>query len=228
VNDLLLEVDHLVIYVSEGSTSVSVLQEFGLHCSSRRVQRPEQGTASQIIFFENAYLELIWVEDERAVEEYAARTGFDILKRTRWQQTRASPFGVGLRCESGTVDQKQYWAEWMRSHTYINLAAENLARVEEPLCFVIPDSIALTTWLDCSIEAHQQLISHPLGVRTLTGIKITLNSDKELTNAVSLLDRNGIVTIERGTAPLLELTFDSGTKAKILDARPMLPIQLRY
>ena len=228
VNDLLLEVDHLVVYVTEGATSVSVLQEFGLHCSSRRVQRPEQGTASQIIFFENAYLELIWVEDERAVEEYAARTGFDILKRTRWQQTRASPFGVGLRCESGTVDQKQYWAEWMRSHTYINLAAENLASVEEPICFVIPDSIALTTWLDHSLEAHQQLISHPLGVRTLTGIKITLNSDKELTNAVSLLDRNGIVTIERGTAPLLELTFDSGNKAKILDARPMLPIQLRY
>jgi hypothetical protein len=108
------------------------------------------------------------------------------------------------------------------------LAAENLARVEEPICFVIPDSIALTTWLDHSLDAHQQLISHPLGVRTLTGIKITLNSDKELTNAVSLLDCNGIVTIERGTAPLLELTFDSGTKAKILDARPMLPIQLRY
>ena len=228
VNDLLLEVDHLVVYVTEGSTSVSVLQEFGLHCSSRRVQRPEQGTASQIIFFENAYLELIWVEDEQAVEEYAARTGIDILKRTRWQQTRASPFGVGLRCESGTAAQSKYWVEWMRSHTYINLAAENLARVEEPICFVIPDSIALTTWLDRSLEAHQQLISHPLGVRTLTGIKITLNSDKELTNAVSLLDRNGIVTIERGTAPLLELTFDSSTKAKILDARPMLPIQLRY
>lgn len=228
VNDLLLEVDHLVVYVSEGTTSVSVLQEFGLHCSSRRVQRPEQGTASQIIFFENAYLELIWVEDEQAVEEYAARTGIDILKRTRWQQSRASSFGVGLRYASGTADQRKYWVEWMRSHTYINLAAENLASLEEPLCFVIPDSIALTTWLDRSLEAHQQLISHPLGVRTLTGVKITVNSDKELTNSVSLLDRNGIVAIKRGTSPLLELTFDGGAKGKILDARPMLPILLRY
>lgn len=228
VNDLLLEVDHLVVYVSEGSTSVSVLQEFGLHCSSRRVKRPEQGTASQIIFFENAYLELIWVENERAVEEYAARTGIDILRRTRWQHSRASPFGVGLRCESGTADQRKYWVEWMRSRTYINLAAENLAKEEEPICFVIPDSIALTTWLDRSLEAHRQLISHPLGVRTLTGVKITLNSDKELTNAVALLDRNSIVAIERGTTPLLELTFDGGTKGKILNARPMLPILLRY
>lgn len=228
VNDLLLEVDHLVVYVTQGATSVSVLQEFGLHCSSRTVQRPEQGTASQIIFFENAYLELIWIEDEQAVEEYTARTGIDILERTRWQQNRASPFGVGLRCESDTVDQKKYWAEWMRSHIYINLAAENVANVEEPLCFVIPDSIALTTWLDRSLEAHQQLISHPLGVRTLTSVKITINSDKELTNSVSLLERNGIVAIERGIAPLLELTFDGGTKEKILDARPMLPIRLMY
>jgi hypothetical protein len=67
-----------------------------------------------------------------------------------------------------------------------------------------------------------------LGVRTLTGVKITLNSDKELTNAVALLDRNSIVAIERGTTPLLELTFDGGTKGKILNARPMLPILLRY
>lgn len=116
----------------------------------------------------------------------------------------------------------------MRPNLFIHFAAENLASVEEPICFVISDSIALTTWLERSSEVHQQLTSHPLGVKKLIGIKITVNSDKELTNAVSLLERHGVVAIERGTYPLLELTFDSGIRGEILDARPMLPILLKY
>lgn len=32
---------------------------------------------------------------------------------------------------------------------------------------------ALTAWLDLSLTAHQKLISHPLGVKKLTSVKIT-------------------------------------------------------
>ncbi|MEH2049423.1 hypothetical protein [Nostoc sp.] len=45
----------------------------------------------------------------------------------------------------------------------ISFAAENLVNQQEPFCFIIPDSITLTAWLDPSLTAHQKLISHPLG-----------------------------------------------------------------
>jgi hypothetical protein len=232
VDDFLLEVDHIFVHTIKGAARVSVLQELGLHCSDHLVRRVEQGTASKIIFFENAYLELIWIEDEHAVEQQAVRTGIDILGRFHWQHTGASPFGIGLRGKSGTAElmphSNPHWAEWMRPEMSIRFAAENLASVEEPIYFVIPDSIALTTWLDRSCEAHRQLISHPLGVRKLTGVKITVNSDKELTDAVSLLCLHGVVAIERGMSPLLEITFDSASRGKIIDARPVLPIVLKY
>lgn len=227
-----LEVDHLFIYATEGEPSVLILQEFGLHCSHQIVQRPEQGTASTVFFFENAYLELIWLEDENAAGHHAARTGIDIPARARWQQTGASPFGVGLRYKPGVTKprlrSRKRQVERMRPDTLVHLSAENLARIEEPLCIVIPDAIALTTWFDYSCEAHQKLISHPLGVKKLTDVKIALKSDKVLTDAVSLLSNQGIFAVERGTSPLLELVFDSGSQGKVLDARPRLPILLRY
>jgi hypothetical protein len=231
-DNFLLEVDHLLLYDPEGVPGVSILQEFGLHCSEQVVRRESQGTVSKIFFFENTYLELLWLEDENAVKQQAAHTGMDILVRTRWQQTGASPFGIGLRCKPSPANLRRRssrirWAEWMRLGTPVNFSAENLASVAEPICFAIPHHLALTTWLNRSCERHRQLISHPLGVKQLTGVKIAVNSNEELTNAVSLLERHGVVAIERGPYPLLELTFDGGSRGKVLDARPILPMLLK-
>ncbi|MEH2262942.1 hypothetical protein [Nostoc sp.] len=89
----------------------------------------------------------------------------------------------------------------------ISFAAENLVNQEKPFCFMILDCIALTAWLTPSFTAHQKLISHPLGVEKLTNVKITINSDKHLTDAMSLLSTHSPVAIERGESPLLELSL---------------------
>lgn len=230
--DFLLEVDHIFVCTPAGGPVTSVLQEIGLYCSGDTARHTSQGTASNVIFFQNAYLELIWIEDKDAVNQTVVQTGLDLLTRTDWQQTKASPFGVGLRTKPGSPPPRpcasKCWAERMRPNTMIHFATDNLARMVEPVCFVIPDCIALTNRLDSTLEAHQQLISHPLGVKHLTGVKVTIASDAELTNTVSMLSGNGVITLARGLAPLLELTFDGGLQAQVLDARPALPILLKY
>lgn len=231
--DFLLEIDHIFVCTPAGGPVASVLQDLGLYCSGETARHAGQGTASNVIFFENAYLELIWIEDANAVEQTAAQTGLDLLARTDWQQTRASPFGVALRCKPGSEHPtgpcaRNYWAEWMRPDTVIHFAADNLASVSEPVCFVIPELMALTSRLDSTLKAHQQLLSHPLGVKQLTEVKITVTSNAELTNTVSMLLGNEVLTLARGLSPLLELTFDGGVQAQVLDARPALPILLKY
>ncbi|WP_375476983.1 VOC family protein [uncultured Nostoc sp.] len=232
VDDFFLEVDHIFVCTTKDAESISVLQELGLHCSNQAVQHFKQGTASKIIFFENTYLELIWIEDKHLVEQQSVHTGVHTLSRLHGQHTRASPFGIGLRRKFNHGNLRShsnlYWSEWMRSQVSISFAAENLVNQKEPFCFMIPDSIALTAWLDPSLTAHQKLISHPLGVKKLTSVKITINSDKHLTDAMSLLSTHSAVAIERGESPLLELTFDEGIREKNLDARPILPILLKY
>ncbi|GAA6624138.1 VOC family protein [Scytonema sp. NUACC26] len=232
VNSFILEVDHIFVCTTKYVAEALVLQELGLHCSSCLVRRVEQGTASRIIFFENTYLELIWVEDERAFERHFGCNGIHTLARFDWQRTGASPFGFGLRSKFRTAKSplsfRQRRIENTRSDLSVRFATPNVVSLEEPICFVIPNSIALTTWFNASLPEHQQLISHPLGVNKLTGVKVTVSSDRSLSRAISLLCLHGIVTIEKGTSPLLELTFDSEIRGKILDARPILPILLKY
>ncbi len=65
-------------------------------------------------------------------------------------------------------------------------------------------------------------------VRKLTGVKMTVNGFSQLSTTASLLSKNGIVTIEKGKVATLELTFDGERRGKTLDARPTLPILLKY
>lgn len=230
--DFLLAVDRLFICASQKEISVSALQEIGLQCSHQVVKHLGQEIASTILFFENAYIELIWVDGEKIAERQAKQPGIAPLTRAHWQRTGASPFGIGLRCQPIPAlfrrrRAKKCRIECMPKEMPVRLAAENLANLEEPLCFLVPEALAFTNWLDRSLETHQQLISHPLGIKKLTGVKITVDSNKELTHAVSLLQDNDIVTIERGSYPLLELTFDGGIAQKFFDARPILPICLK-
>jgi len=100
------------------------------------------------------YLELIWIEDEHAVEQQAVRTGIDLgrfigstqehllLNRSTRQIWHCRVYGTF----------NPHWAEWMRPDMSIRFAAENLASVEEPIYFVIL-TYALTTWLDRSCSA---------------------------------------------------------------------------
>lgn len=233
-NDALLEVDHLQIYLEESFPQIFALKDLGLNNGNQIVHHEERGTASTLFFFGNAYLEIIWIEDRTVFRRYAAQTRMNLGLRSQWQQTGASPFGVALRSKSF----KGVWTnsslnspfEFARgySETTINFSADNLEAIQEPICFTLPNQIALTNWLDSTNAVHQRLMTHLLGIKKLTNIKITVNTTKPLTNALSFLQENQIITIERGLSPLLTLTFDNNAQNKMIEARPILPIQLIY
>jgi hypothetical protein len=96
IRDALLEIDHLLICL-QSAPDRSALQSLGLVCNVPLVPHPQQGTVSQLIFFETCYLELIWVDDAAMATTYAMRSGIDFVARSQWQQTQASPFGIVLR-----------------------------------------------------------------------------------------------------------------------------------
>lgn len=73
------------------------MQAFGLDTAPHIIERFKQGITSRLILFENAYLELISINNENAAKQHAIQTGIDPLKRANWQQTGASPFGISLR-----------------------------------------------------------------------------------------------------------------------------------
>ena len=72
-----IEVDHVFIHVDRATPVAERLQEAGFSVPPDTMEHTGQGTASRAIFFDNAYVELIWVTDatelRRADPSLAAR-----------------------------------------------------------------------------------------------------------------------------------------------------------
>jgi hypothetical protein len=169
-----LERDHIFVWVSKGAPEAAALEKLGLHTERRVANHTGQGTASIAFYFENAYLELIWVEDENAAARKDEEEGFHMLERARWRQTAASPFGVGLRRRTDSdgaipFPTRKHRAEYMKPGTFFEIATSS-SDAREPFCFVVPDDRAFPSpekWRSL-IESRPELqkhFAHPLGVR---------------------------------------------------------------
>ncbi|MBF2050457.1 MAG: hypothetical protein IGS54_24360 [Elainella sp. C42_A2020_010] len=220
----LLEIDHIVICVS-APISAFALADLGLVSSSQPLRRLQQGTASRLIFFENVYLELLWVEDELAAEIYAMQSGIDFLARANWPQTQASPFSIALRPKSAAFNS----APTIDSQPFLNFAVDNWRTQSEPLCFVIPESISLVALLDPTSVMHQQLLAHPAQIQRLTSTAVGISTTTPLTGSMTLLEREGVISLELQSKPLLDLTFDHRRQKRTLDLHQLgIPAVLNY
>ena len=232
-----VELDHIYVWVSKESPEAGILQKLGLYTNNEINKHTGQGTASVGFMFENAYLELIWVDDEKVVAENDKEKGTNLLERSRWEKSKGSPFGIGLRRISGNTDSlpfatQKYTADWMKPNTFIEIATSS-SKLKEPEYFVVPDYIALPSpdkWklIFEKNPEYKKLFAHPLGVKKLTVIKISADNRSRLSPAASSLIKAGVLKIDKDRKPKLELTFDGGLQGKMLDARPNLPIVLKY
>jgi hypothetical protein len=98
-----LEVDHVFVLVSRDGEERKALSNLGFVDTGHVAHHEEDGTASIGYVFDNANLELLWIEDEDKFR--AANRGSDasMSNRVLWRDTGASPFGVGLRRRAGAV-----------------------------------------------------------------------------------------------------------------------------
>ena len=235
--DYTLEIDHIFICVPE-KKHVSVLQQLGLFSPNWIVQRVEHGTSAILVIFENVYLEFIWVEDPFIAAQSSLQSGIDILSRAHWQQTKASPFGIGLRSKAVPSNlqlnatklfpqKDNFCSDRFVEDVPVYFSAENLAHQEEPLCFLVPNHITITHLLNLASDAHRYFVSHPIGIKKLTDVKVTIGSDKPISH-VNLILSQAMIETKIAASPLVELTFDEGNQGRVLDARPLLPLLLKY
>lgn len=232
-----LERDHVFIWVSPGAPEAATLQKLGLHTDGIIHKHVGQGTSSMVFVFENAYLELIWVDEAEVARRKSQEMGTDLLARVAWRQTGASPFGVGLRYRAdGSRDlpfpTKRYWAEWMKPDTFISIA-ESSVNLKEPYYFVVPDYLAVPSaerleQLLASQPEYRKNFTHALGVRRLTGVRIMSDRAGKFSETASMLSKNGVVEVKHGKSSHAELTFDGVARGKALDVRPTLPLILKY
>ena len=221
-----LELDHLFVCVEPGGPEASLLDAVGLTQGTGNVHEG-QGTQNVRYFFDNAYLELIWVHDP-AETQHARTRPTGIWERCRWCETGACPFGVALRPATGS-DGPFPFATWTYRPLYLPAGvtipvAANSDRLNEPLVFVATIGAAPSTYP----AARRQPLDHPAGVRRMTSVKLTLPGAEPISSELAKVVELGLVTVERGEAFHMDVVFDEAAQGRAHRFEPELPLSLLF
>ncbi|MEP7326115.1 MAG: hypothetical protein ABI836_09225 [Gemmatimonadota bacterium] len=224
-----LELDHVYIVVPPGAASeAEALRRVGLVVDSEVARHDGEGTASIAAFFDNVYLELIWVDSSVAVDSAHQRDLGDFLRAAAWRESGASPFGVGLHFLSGTradlgLPVRLDSAPHLGPGNYYVLLRQPAESLAADL-FIMPPRQAVTSWLSRFKSSEPDLFAHPLGVHRIT--RVSLHGEPANRPRAADLDLR-LVHFEPAESRYLEVEFDGGQQGQTWDLRPAIPLVLR-
>ena len=236
------QIYYLFAFSAMGKKLLPFLRTLGLKCTEPQ-SNPAQGTVSTLIFFENVYLEIFWFEKASHLPQSEMMKEFHFQARVNWVTTGALPFGFGLSYSTRNHDnfvptnfEASAKAEILISEPLLRFCPINLAKLEEPICYLVPDYEAQRNRLDrysAIAQRQRELIAEEfrnpdLGLRKLTQVKIRVISDHLITPPLLDLAAQNLLEIEYRKHPLLDLTFDDSNQKRFVDLRPLVPIILRY
>lgn len=194
--DMLL-IDHVFVFVESEGAEIASLQRQGMTENFRRAH-PGQGTANACFCFDNAYLELLWVESAAEISAPAlARTG--LAERAAWRRNGACPFGIAFRTEP--ADAPLPFATWDYSASFLPedrpiAVALSSDDARQPFLFRSPGSVAPARWTDGRAGTRQQTA----GLRDIVGIELDLPAGLAPCRALEDVERAGVITLNRGAA----------------------------
>jgi hypothetical protein len=213
-------VDHVFVCCADGAPEADALAALGLAEGSGNTH-PGQGTACRRFFFENAYLELIWVSDREEAQS-------DMVRPTRlWDRWShrgqdASPFAVVLRPGDDDValtppfDSTSYRPDYMPLGATIELARGTL--LGEPEIFFLG-------FQRDRARMGREPVDHELPLRYLR--RVTVTTPAPPSAAARAIAGTGLFELRQGDAHLMELAFDEARRGQA-DLRPELPLVLRW
>ncbi|PSB57138.1 hypothetical protein [Chamaesiphon polymorphus] len=220
------EFDHLFICTDLGAGVADRLVEFGLVEGSAN-PHPGQGTTNRRFFFDNAMLELLWVDDEAAAySPPIARTR--LWERWLNRTNGACPFGLVVRPTPGEEGSVAFLS-WAYHPPYLPptvaiLVGTNSENLTEPMLCQIP----FGQRPDRYSAQRVQPLHHPLGIREITRVELVsphaARPSPEL-QALVAVDR---IKLRFGTEYIIELGFDGEGQGQQLDLRSELPLILSW
>lgn len=165
------EIDHVLIFTSTGAPEAERLIAFGLSEGSPN-RHPGQGTANRRFFFDNAMLELLWVESPKEAQSDSIRR-LGLWERWSRREAGACPFGICYRpaSEAGIAPPFESW-HYQPPYAPITIAvAVTSDNFDEPLLFYLGH---------VGRQARDEPHAHAAGIRNLSSAVIA-SSLMELT-----------------------------------------------
>ena len=223
-----IKLDHAWIMVTANAPERTALERAGFQIAREVNHHEGTGTSSVTVEFEDFFFEMMWVDPAVPVSPGMERALEKHKQRMAWRTSGWCPIGVGFRRTGDTQENFPFptwtWtADWLPKGT----AVEMLTRRDDtrsPALFISPRGLGSTK----EQEARAALYHHAAGAKRVTEVRVVSPGDYKPIDALTYLEKQALLSLGKGEAWLLELTFDDGKQGKRKDFRPDLPLVIRY
>jgi hypothetical protein len=218
-----MELDHVFLCVDDAPSAERTLADFGIQLS-RRGTHPGQGTANACAFFDNAYLELLYLHAEDELRSEAVRP-LGLWERLHWRTTGACPFGVAFRPEPGDdpVETWPYAAAYLPPGASIPIVTLRGA-FDEPLVFLSTVSQPPAMWP----AERRPPLEHRGARRRLGRVAVSGPRPAILSPGLKMLCDLGVLAVEGAAEHHLALTWEQSGAGLVQEFAPSLPLSLRW
>lgn len=192
-----LDLCHVFVFVADQHAAEETLSRCGLRESFRR-RHPGQGTANICACFDNSYLELLWPEDEAELSS-AKVVRTRLAERSRWRETGASPFGIGLRSRL-PFPSWDYRPPFLPDTASVPVALAS-DDPRQPFVFRSPNETRPDAWTDGRAGQRQKAA----GLAEITHLRLELPVAPA--PAIKILAEKGLISLVPAVTVRMELTI---------------------
>jgi hypothetical protein len=195
-----MDIDHIFIFTESKGKAADQLVSFGLTEGSSRIHKG-QGTTNRKFYFENFFLEILWVHDENEMKSDLVKpTG--LWQRANYKTNNSSPFGLCIvnTDETDSLFEKslKYQPEYFPWGLSIDILT-NENQPELPWTFRLPFK---------ELKKNEvEPIVHANGIKRLTKAQFVCGNLRAGSFIESFKNESKIEFIEGSDLKLL-LTFD--------------------
>ncbi len=213
-------VDHIFIFSTQTGKEADDLVRFGFTEGSSRVHSG-QGTMNRKFYFENFFLEILWVHDKTEIQnDVTAPT--KLWERSQFAINDYSPFGLCFVNTEATdllfQEAKQYQPNYFPKGMSIDIIT-NEAQPQLPWTFRLP--------YRGTQQKTTEPINHINNIQQLTNIVFEV-ADASLENSfVKTIEKNSYVHFKASHKNHLTLEFDQNKQGKQQEF-PALQVTIVY
>ena len=217
-----LRFDHLVFFVADSSLEQALTQQLFHPAEKLATPHPGQGTEGHYVLFLNTSIEFLYLRDSAAARRNEDRFGSRYTQR--WEPG-ANPIAFGLIAEpfdTTLVGFHTYHGPDQPEGERYLMAAGNTDPTQPLLYASMPhrahktmSSMEEVERADPAIrEDLRHYLSHPSGIRRLTGLVLTVPDSTMGAGNVALLQDLEGVEVRKGDGHALTLEFDGAAQGR--------------
>ena len=197
-------IDHLFIFSNNQGKEADQLVEFGITEGSSRVH-PGQGTTNRKFYFENFFLEVLWVSDEVEIQsELIAPT--QLWERSQFQHNAYSRFGMCLLNTPTTDDLFQVSSPYQPEYFPERMIIDFISLPHFPWTFRLP--------FKGPKKPTTEPLEHANGLRKLSSLTFGVPHLQKEEKFLSYFHTYPFYSFEAAPSFQLTLQFDEGKQGK--------------